>query len=551
MIPQDFLKYIAKEHSVSNTELDVLSAALNGEPMNAIATRLGIRPEAARKRLGEVYKKFHIAGAGPGKLAKLQQILVSQYQNHQAQGILTTPVEVANDEDELEVNRRDWGEAPDASVFYGRQSDLDTLSTWLIKDHCRLVALLGIGGIGKTALSVRLAKQFEESDEFDFIIWRSLRHGTTARDTIGRLLQLISRQRRIYLPDATNERISLLLEYLRRHRCLIIFDNMEAVLKQGDLAGQYREGYEDYGEFLRRMGEEAHKSCILFTSTEKPREIALLEGNDLPVRSLQLAALDVEEAYKIFQAKGLDEKKLWGQLIDLYRGNPLTLKIVSTTIQELFGGKVSEFLKQTTLVFGDIRDLLQRQFDRLSELEKTIMYWLALEHRPISLEILRDNILVPFPQPELLEALESLGRRSLIERSVDVGRALFTLQPVVMEYVIQDLIENIGLELQELLRTQKIERVNLFRSHLLARPDADEEEERETNALIRQPIEDRLRKIFRNDHHIEMQLERLCLALQNKFPLEVGYAFENTEYLLEGVRERIEEYEEIAEEDED
>jgi DNA-binding CsgD family transcriptional regulator len=65
LIPQDFLKYIAKEHSVSNTELDVLSAALNGEPMNAIATRLGIRPEAARKRLGEVYKKFHIAGAGP------------------------------------------------------------------------------------------------------------------------------------------------------------------------------------------------------------------------------------------------------------------------------------------------------------------------------------------------------------------------------------------------------------------------------------------------------------------------------------------------------
>lgn len=549
MIPQDFLKYIAKEHSVSNTELDVLSAALNGEPMNAIATRLGIRPEAARKRLGEVYKKFHIAGAGPGKLAKLQQILVSQYQNHQAQGILTTPVEAPSNEDELEVNRRDWGEAPDASVFYGRQSDLDTLATWLVQDHCRLVALLGIGGIGKTALSVRLAKQFEASEEFDFIIWRSLRHGTTARDTIGRLIQLISRQRRIYLPDATNERISLLLEYLRRHRCLIVFDNMEAVLKQGDLAGQYRDGYEDYGEFLRRIGEEAHTSCVLLTSTEKPREIALLEGNDLPVRALQLAALDVEEAYKIFQAKGLDEKKLWGQLIDLYRGNPLTLKIVSTTIQELFGGKVSEFLKQTTLVFGDIRDFLQRQFDRLSELEKTIMYWLALEHRPISLEILRDNILVPFPQPELLEALESLGRRSLIERSAEVGRALFTLQPVVMEYVIQDLIENVGLELQELLRTQKIERVNLFRSHLLARPDADEEEERETNALIRQPIEDRLRKIFRNDHHIEMQLERLCLTLQNKFPLEVGYAFENTEYLLEGVRERIEEYEEIAEEE--
>ncbi|NJL67938.1 MAG: hypothetical protein HC894_16545 [Microcoleus sp. SM1_3_4] len=36
----------------------------------------------------------------------------------------------------------------------------------------RLVALLGMGGIGKTALSVKLAQQIQQ--DFDWIVWRSL-----------------------------------------------------------------------------------------------------------------------------------------------------------------------------------------------------------------------------------------------------------------------------------------------------------------------------------------------------------------------------------------
>lgn len=536
MIPDDFLRFIAKQHSVSNTELDVLSAALKGEAMNSIASRLGIRPEAARKRLGEVYKKFHIAGAGPGKLAKLQQILVSQYQSHQAQGMLVAPAFPAEGEPDESLSKEDWSEAPDVSVFYGRTAELDALRDWLNEERCRLVALLGIGGIGKTALSVRLAREYEESEEFEFIVWRSLRHGTTLKDLLGRLVQFLSRQRRIYLPDSANERISLLIEYFRQHRCLLVLDSVESVLQAGDTAGQYRPEYAEYGEFFRRVGEELHESCVILTSSEKPREIALLEGNSLPVRSLQLPALQPEEANQIFESKGLKEEKLWPELIDLYRGNPLTLKIASTTIQELFGGKVSEFLQQSTLVFGDVRDLVQRQFDRLSELEKTIAYWLAIERRPLSLVELRDNILVPVPQPELIEALESLGRRSLIERTAEKGEALFTLQPVVMEYVSQDFIERVYKELIETMRTQKVERIDLFRSHALSL-DGDE-----GDALVG-PLKNRLRKSLRNEKQIETQLDRTLHLLQSKFPLEVGYAAENVERLLEVVRAELTEFE--------
>ncbi|BAZ10952.1 WD-repeat protein [Calothrix sp. NIES-4071] len=53
----------------------------------------------------------------------------------------------------------DWGEAVDVSVFYGRAQELATLEEWIINDNCRLIVLLGMGGIGKTSLSVKLAQK--------------------------------------------------------------------------------------------------------------------------------------------------------------------------------------------------------------------------------------------------------------------------------------------------------------------------------------------------------------------------------------------------------
>ena len=260
MIPLDFLKAVASEQGVSNTELEALSLALEGEAILAIATKLDIRPEAVRKRLGEVYKKFRIAGAGPGKLAKLQQILVSLYQKDQKHLNLDLLPEPATSETAIAQPRQDWSEAPDVSIFYGRTEDLTQLSQWIEEEHCRVVALLGMIGIGKTALSVKLAQQIQE--KFNFVIWRSLRHAPVAKDFLGELLLLLSQQRKTFLPDSLDERISLLLEYFKASRCLVILDNLETILRRGDFAGHYEEKYKGYGELLRRLGEEPHLSLI-------------------------------------------------------------------------------------------------------------------------------------------------------------------------------------------------------------------------------------------------------------------------------------------------
>ncbi len=347
-----------------------------------------------------------------------------------------------------------WGEAVDVSVFYGRTAELATLEKWLVQDRCRLVALLGMGGIGKTALAVKLAEQIK--DQFEYLIWRSLRNTPAYEDTITEMLQCLSAEPETNLPATLNGRVSQLMEYLRKYRCLLVLDNTESILRSRVSidalnapariaplmevrAGNYREGYEGYGEFLRRVGEERHQSCLLLTSREKPKEIALLEGKILPIRSFSLTGLQEVEGQFILKAKGLSGAEDKSRdLIHCYAGNPLALKIVATTIQELFDGNVAEFLAHNTAVFGDIRELLDQQFERLSALEKQVMYWLAINREPLSYLELQDD-LAKIPKSKLLETLESLERRSLIGQNC----AKFTQQPVVIEYVTEKLIEQI------------------------------------------------------------------------------------------------------------
>ncbi|MEH1770583.1 MAG: NB-ARC domain-containing protein [Nostoc sp.] len=431
-----------------------------------------------------------------------------------------------------ELRSQDWGEVPEINIFYGRTQELAMLNKWLVNDSCQLVAVVGMGGIGKTSLAVQCIQQIH--DQFEFVIWRDLRSAPSVSKLVAELTQFLSPQSKNYFREEDIEtQISDFIGLLRQHRCLIVLDTTTVIQQNSHVSGHYREGYQTYGKFLRRLGQESHRSCLMWIAREKPREIVLMEGETRPVHSLYLKGLD-SQAQEILKDKNLLDRESWEDLIQLYRGNPLALKIVASTIQELFGGKVSAFLKQETIVFGELNDILDEQFECISALEQEILYWLAIECQPISLSQLRADILAPVAQSELIEALESLLRRSLIERTIVQEEVIFSLQqPVVSQYVINQICERICAEIQEFGRNHKIEKIELLRTLVLVKRTQENEAIQEMQVrLILKPIKNQLCKILKDENVISELLTKILSLLQGKTSLVVGYAKSNIESLL-------------------
>ncbi|HEX6551595.1 MAG TPA: NB-ARC domain-containing protein, partial [Ktedonobacteraceae bacterium] len=342
--------------------------------------------------------------------------------------------------------RVDWGDALTVTTFYGREWELNLLSEWVVQERCRVVSVLGLGGIGKSALAARVMQGVAE--HFEVVIWRSLRDVPTCEALLDDCLQVLAPQALHDVSASLESRQSLLLECLRSRRVLLVYDNLETFLEGGQDTGHMRSNYEGFARVLRRVAETEHQSCWLITSREKPSELVPLEGSRAPVRALRLARLDAGSCKQL-----LAEKEVTGsaaeqtRLIEVYAGNPLALKIVAQTIVELFGGEIAPFLEQGEVVFGGVRELLDEQYARLADPERTLLFWLAIVREPVTLGELHALLVAPRPSAEVLEAVDGLLRRSLIERGKLVGS--FTLQSVVMEYMTTRLAAEASRELEQ------------------------------------------------------------------------------------------------------
>jgi hypothetical protein len=323
-----------------------------------------------------------------------------------------------------------WDSKPDISVFYGRNDEIALLKQWTLTERCRSIVLYGLGGIGKTSLAAKLA--LEIKDEFECLIWRSLRNQPPVQSFLMDILEFLNCLPKDQCPQTTSDKISKLISYFQQHRCLLVLDDVQAVLSSGELSGHYQPGFEGYGELRRRLEEETHQSCVVLTSWENLRTVSRVSSST-SARSYRVEGLG-EAAKAILANEQLLDEDLWDELISAYRGSPLALRVMAVSIQELFGGSVAEFLSQNTFFLGDLEYSLHQQFEKLSSIEKEVITCLAFTEHALKVSEILEGITSQIPTSELLKILTSLERRSLLEKTRSDNVTAFTLQPTVAKY---------------------------------------------------------------------------------------------------------------------
>jgi AAA+ ATPase superfamily predicted ATPase len=388
------------------------------------------------KSLGETVNKSNIKAALERQITQNVSLFHSNNNNYVGIGtlnicrdcLMTADRSLSPAPTETISPQQDLTKAPVINQFYGRDTELQTLENNLLNPNINLFNLYGIIGIGKS----HLAKRFIDlhSSEFDIIIWRSLQFKPFVNEFINDILHFVNGEN-----DPTQileKNLSKLIEILEQKRCLIVIDDLQNILANGQLSGEYEKEYQCYQKLFTTIITNSHKSCFLLISQEELKEINQLKKDYSLVNSLEVKGLEPSAAREILTAKKLQQEEQWLQIINLYQGHPQWLKWIADLIQELGNGYITNIFTDDAIIFTEeIEDSLKQVFSRLSAGEKQIMIVLAKQDQPLTIMQLKE--IVQLSQNELVNGLRSLLRRCLIITKEE----LYYIQPVLCEFMIR------------------------------------------------------------------------------------------------------------------
>lgn len=294
-----------------------------------------------------------------------------------------------------------------------------------------IIVLYGMGGIGKSTLLTMVC----ERKPCNKLAYFDLKN----KDSFVSISKAFLREVffKSVLPDNEDELIKLMIECLSKETAIIIFDNMESIMDIGENSGNISSEFAGYDKLIRRILEESTSSTIIVSGREK-MELGQRFGSKYTLK--KLGSINVEQAkvmLKRFSLTGNDND--WERFVETYSGNALTLKIVASEIRDAHDGVIPDFLNTPNMPH-ELLTLLNEQFSRFTDIEKTVLLISAIEREPLEAKELWAKIVgVTITLPSLFKNISNIVDHCFLETISEKNK--YYLQPVIMEFLTQKLID--------------------------------------------------------------------------------------------------------------
>ncbi|MGB3514105.1 MAG: hypothetical protein WBA93_33840 [Microcoleaceae cyanobacterium] len=235
-------------------------------------------------------------------------------------------------------------------TWVGRESLIKKLTN-KVKSSYRLLILVGITGIGKTALGYKLAVELKDwFSDWDYYLKKDFDNEEQTSDFGSVAAKLLEKSGEVVTPDDRKDTQLLmyrLVRHLQENRYLVQIDSLENILQ-----GNEKEGWSDFKDewwvkfFTTWLNSDTCQSCLILTSQDLPAQIDL-EGDYQNWYSQLLSGLEEKEQLALFNKIGLDvsetaESKSYLERIGkAYEGHPLALRVIAGEIvNHPFNGNV-------------------------------------------------------------------------------------------------------------------------------------------------------------------------------------------------------------------
>ncbi|NOR78228.1 MAG: tetratricopeptide repeat protein [Methanophagales archaeon] len=340
-------------------------------------------------------------------------------------------------------------QTPPEPNFVGREKMLETITDWYTNPEVRIGALIGWGGVGKSAI-VRNWYDTQESNAIkpDGIFWWGFYRNAYLEQFLNALLRYVSQGR--IEPETIKsiwEKTDRIKEYIHQGTYLIVLDGLEQMQKSepGDEFGKMM--HRECTELLHYLAD-VHKGLCLITSRYSLKDLD--EWYERGYKNLSLIDLSIPDSLLMLRSQGIKgSEEDMTEVIKRYKGHALSLTSVAGYLNRYYDGDIKqapevEFVLSDRERFYDVNKLLRKYAEKMSESERIFLYIFSL----FRTEVTENDFAIVFQHKieytkfnDVLVKMSELDFKDLIDGfvdwrliSYDETKKTYTTHPLIKGY---------------------------------------------------------------------------------------------------------------------